>query len=403
MNLQPFLYHTQLRNYLRAEKKTWDWFSSVKVKEEQLQEFKSNLLKNTYRLDKESHPELYEKVQLAKDKLGLAVEVTVYQAQNAVDNNAGISYVSGEAHLVLSGQIMKLLTGDELLSVLAHELSHVRLFTVENAEFEVTDRIITSIANDYRSEDVYIETARLFRLYMELYCDRGSLLVTENIETVLSGLIKINTGLDKVSVESYLKQAEEIFISEKVKSGDETHPESYIRVRALKLWETQEEKSEKEITSMIEGDTQLNGLDIFKQQKMNELTFNLLKLFLKPKWTRTTAVLSLAKQYKSNFKTDDAIVINDEFIDLVHSLSKSVKEYLAYVLLDFALVDPTLEDVPLGFAFQLAEDLLLKEFFNEVVKKELKLGERKLADLHKKAAKALSEIKESNQEHIYEE
>lgn len=403
MNFQPFNYHLQLRSNLKAQKKTWDWFSSVRVKDEQLLEFKSNLLKNTYRLDKESNPELYEKVQIAKDKLGLNIEVTLYQAQNSTDNNAGISYLPGEAHIVLSGQIMKLLTGDELLSILAHELSHVRLFTIENAEFEVTDRIITSIANDHRSDDVYIETARLFRLYMELYCDRGSLLVTGNIETVLSGLIKINTGLDKVSVESYLKQSEEIFIAEKAKSEYQTHPENYIRVRALKLWETENEKAENKISDMIEGDTQLNGLDIFKQNKIKDLTFSLIKLFLKPKWTRTTAVLSLAKQYKSDFKTDDTIVINDELIHNIHSLSKSVKEYLSYVLLDFALVDPSLEDVPMGFAFQLAEDLMLKDFFNDVVKKEQKFGERKLTDLHKKAAKALSEIKESNQEHIYED
>lgn len=403
MNLQPFNYHLDLRNHLRAQKKTWDWFSSVKVKDEQLQEFKSGLLKNTYRLDKESNPEIYEKIQIVKDKLGLNVEVTVYQAQNSMDNNAGISYLPGEAHIVLSGQLMKLLTGDELLSVLAHELSHVHLFTIENYEFEVADRLITSIANDYRSEDVYIETARLFRLYMELYCDRGSLLVCGNIETVLSGLLKITTGLDKVSVESYLKQAEEIFATEKVRAEYQTHPENYIRVRALKLWDTEKEKAEKEIKKMIEGETQLNGLDIFKQNKLKDLTFTLIKLALKPKWTRTTAVLSLAKQYKSDFKTDDSIVINDELIQSISLLSASVKEYLAYVLLDFALVDPTLEDVLMGFAFQIAEDLLLKDHFNEVIKKELKLGERKLSDLHKKAAKALSEIKESNQEHIYEE
>lgn len=403
MNLQPFNYHIKLRDNLKSQKKTWDWFSSVKVKDEQLQEFKSNLLKNTYRLDKENNLELYEKVQFAKDKLGLNIDVTIYQAQNSIDNNAGISYLAGEAHIVLSGQIMKLLTDAELLSILAHELSHVRLFTIDNSEFEVADRIITSIANDHRSEDVYIETARLFRLYMELYCDRGSLLVTENVETVLSGLIKINTGLDKVSVESYLKQAEEIFIAEKAKSEYQTHPENYIRVRALKLWDIENDKSESKIIEMIEGDIQLNDLDIFKQNKIKEFTFSLIKLILKPKWTRTTAVLSLAKQYRSDFKTDDTIVINDEFVIDISSLSKSVKEYLSYVLLDFALVDPTLEEVPSGFAFQLAEDLMLKDCFNDVVKKELKLGERKLMELQKKAAKALSEVKESNQEHIYED
>jgi Zn-dependent protease with chaperone function len=403
MNLQPLHYHIKLRNKLKEQTKTWDWFSSVKVKDEQLLEFKTNLLKNTYRLDKESNVELYDKVQLAKDKLGLTIDVTIYQAQNSTDINAGISYLPGEAHIVLSGQIMKLLTDEELLSVIAHELSHVRLFSIENAEFEIADRIITAIANDYRSEDVFIETARLFRLYMELYCDRGSLLVTENLDAVLSSLIKINTGLSKVSVESYLKQAAEIFEAEKAKSEYQTHPENYIRVSALKLWHTYQEHAETKISEMIEGAIQLNGLDIFKQHKIHELTCSLIQLLLKPKWTRTTAILSLAKQYKNDFKTDDAIVINDAFVDNIQSLSTSIKEYLSYVLLDFALVDPTLEDVPMGLTFQLAEDLMLKEVYNEIVKKELKLGERKLSELQKKAAKALSEIKESKQEHLYED
>jgi hypothetical protein len=402
MNLQPFDYQIQLCNHLKGVEKTWNWFSSVKVKDDQLEEFKSNLLKNTYRLDKENNPEIYEKVEIAKDKLGLDLEITVYQAQNTVDLNAGISYLHGEAHIVLTGQIMKLLTSEELLSVIAHELGHVRLFTLQNSDFEVTDRIITSIANDYRSEDVYIETARLFRLYMELYCDRCSLLVTGSLENVLSGLIKISTGLDKVSVESYLKQSDEIFNMEKVKSEYDTHPENYIRVKSLKLWESAPELAEAQIKEIIEGQIQLSGLDIFKQFKLKDLTLRLIKLFLKAKWTRTTAVQSLAKQYDSNFSFDDAIFINDELIAEVNSMSTSVKEYLAYVFLDFALVDPTLEDVPMGLAFQLAEDLSLKDFFNEIVKKELKLGERKLADLQKKSAKAFSEINESSDEHIYE-
>lgn len=403
MILQPLNYHIKLRDSFKKQTKTWEWFSSFKVKDEQLKEFKSDLLKNTYRLDKESNVDLYGMVEKAKVKLGLDIEVTIYQAHNSIENNAGISYLPGEAHIVLSGQVLKLLDSDELLSIIAHELSHVRLFTIENSEFEVVGRIITSIANDYRSEDVYIETARLFRLYMELYCDRGSLLVCEKIEPVLSGLIKLNTGLEKVSVDSYIKQAEEIFASEKVKSEFQTHPENYIRVLALKIWDSSKEEGNDRILEMIEGDIQLNGLDIFKQYKIHDLTFRLIKLMLKPKWSRSTAVLSLARQYKSDFKTDDTIVINDELLNELRPLSKSVKEYLSYILLDFALVDPSLEDVPMGFAFQLAEDLSLKETFNDIVKKELKLGERKLSDLHKKSAKALSEILESNQEHVYEE
>jgi Peptidase family M48 len=403
MKLSLFQYNKQLRDYLKIQKKTWDWFSSVQVKEEQLLEFKTGRLKNTYRLDKEGYPELYIMVNQAKEMLGLTLDVTLYQAQNSIDNNAGISYVNGEAHLVLSGPIIKLLNGDEMLAVIAHELAHVLFFSIENAELEVADRIITSIANDYRSEDVYLETAKLFRLYMELFCDRASLVVTKDLNVVLAGLIKINTGLEKVSVEGYLKQADEIFASQKVKAELETHPENYIRVRALSLWNADNIKADEEIIKMIEGDIEMQSLDIFKQEKIKLLTFDLIKLMLKPKWIKTTAVLSLARQYDSNFKADENVFVTEELLNKINLLSNSVKEYLTYILLDFALVDPTLEDVPMGFAFQIAENLGLKENFNVVVKKELKLGDRKLTELHNKSSQAFASVNESTQEHIYEE
>jgi hypothetical protein len=402
MDLTVLKYHIQLRDHLKAQGKTWEWFESAKVREEQLKEFKSNLLKNTYRLDKDENPALYDKVNFAKEKLGLQTEVTLYQAQNSADLNAGISCLPGEAHIVLSGQIVKLMNDDELLSILAHELSHARLFTIDKGEFEVSDRIITSIANDSRSNDVYVETARLFRLYMELYCDRGSLLVVGNIETVLSSLIKVNTGLDKVSVQSYMKQAEEIFAAEKVQSEYDTHPENYIRVKALKAWEENKEGAEREITRMIEGETRMNSLDIFGQYNLRDLSFQLIKLLVKPKWMQSTAVMSLCRQYKSDFTPDPKIVITDAMAATFSELSVTVKEYLSFILIDFSLVDPTLEEVPMGFAFQLAEDLGLKEAFNKSIKSELKLGDRKLSETHKKCAQALSEMKESNEEHIYE-
>lgn len=404
MNLTPFPYHSDLRDKLKSQNKVWDWFSSVSVKEDQLKELKTNLLKNTYRLDKVENVNLYQKIDMIKEELGIKnVDVTIYQAQNSFENNAGVIFVSGEGHLVLSGQILKLLTDEEMFSVLAHELSHVRFFSTDNGELEVADRVISSIANDYRTKDVYLETARLFRLYMELYCDRGALALTKDLNIVLSGLIKLNTGLEKVSVESYLKQADEILLDKKVKAEQPTHPENYIRAKALKLWNDKDENFEDNIKKLVEGDAEIDSLDLFKQDKIKHLTFDLLSLILKPKWMRTIATQSLAKQYDSNFSIDEKKFVNDTFLELLDKSSDSVKEYLSYVILDFALVDPNLEEVPLGFGFQLSEDFNLKEEFKKVVKKELKIGDKKLIELYNRSTKDLSKIKEAKEEYIYEE
>jgi hypothetical protein len=393
MSLEPLDYHRKLTEYLKTQEKLWDWFSSFKVQEEQLQKFKDDLLKNTYRMTPESEPEIYEKVNLAKEKLSLQSDVIVYQAQNTQDYNAAISCLPGECHIVLTGQILKLLTPEELLSVIAHELSHAILFTIENGIYEITDRMITSIANDIQAEGEFIETARLFRVYTEVFCDRGSFIVTENLDTVLSSLIKINTGLEKVSVPSYLKQAEEIFSKDKVKTEGLSHPENFIRSRALHLWSTQAENSDNEVRRMIEGDIDMDSLDIFKQKKVNSLTFDVIQNITSYPFMRTPEIMALAGQYFEKYKPLDQ---TPELEFDLNQYEKSVQEYLVYILIDFALVDGSLEQAPFGIAFQLGEKLGISEQLDKAIQKELKLSDRKLDELKTKSTQILSTIDEKD-------
>ena len=52
----------------------------------------------------------------------------------------------------------------------------------------------------------------------------------------MSTLVKMTTGLTEVDADSYVRQAEEIFSKDSVQANQLTHPESYIRARALMLW-----------------------------------------------------------------------------------------------------------------------------------------------------------------------
>ena len=116
------------------------------------------------------------------------------------------------------------------------------------ATLEVADRIITAIANNYNSEASYFETARLFRLYTEIFCDRGAYTVLGKTEPVITSLVKASTGLDKVNAESYVKQADEIFSAESAtKAATVTHPENFIRAKAIQLWHEKKDGSEEEI------------------------------------------------------------------------------------------------------------------------------------------------------------
>src|SRR6185503_7029142 len=193
-------YHQKVKDHFKAQTKTWDYFFVAKNKEGQLQQFKTELLKNTYKFDPATENFIYDKVAIAKEKLDLQnLSVTVYQAQYTDELNASIVYLHNEAHIVFSGPVTKLLNEEELLAVLAHELTHIKLYSMLDGDLEVADRIITAIANNYNSEASYFETARLFRLYTEIFCDRGAYTVIEKISPVISSLVKVSTGLDNIN------------------------------------------------------------------------------------------------------------------------------------------------------------------------------------------------------------
>ncbi|HEY0655504.1 MAG TPA: SprT-like domain-containing protein [Chryseosolibacter sp.] len=397
-------YHKKVSDYFRAQTKTWDFFAAAKTKEDQLKQYKTELLKNTYKFDPSVDVGLYKKVAVAREKLGLQhLEVTLHQAQYTDELNASIIYLEKEAHIVFSGQLIQLLSDEEMQGVIAHELAHIKLYTLQQGELEVTDRIITAIANNHGSEAAYFETARIFRLYTEIFCDRGAYTVLGSTGPVITSLVKVATGLQHVNAESYLKQADEIFSSDRdVKTSGISHPENFIRARAIQLWLEKQEDAEKEITRMIEGVADLDQLDIFMQREVAELTKKFLQLYLKPKWFQSTLVISHAKQYFPDFSWDENAVITNEFREKIENSHPSIKDYLSYVLLDFALLDRGLEDVPTGWAFQIAEDLELKPAFNSIVKKELKFSDKKLQQHKQKTLSAYYGVKEGEGEQIYE-
>jgi len=382
-------YHAATASYFKQQQSVWQFFSNVTHKEEELQEYKTHLLKNSYKFDLACHDDLFEHLNRAKEKLGISFPVTVYQAEHSEEMNATILYVNEEAHIVFSGKLISSLTGEELLAVLAHELMHAILYRQQDGDLEIADRIITAIGNHPGSTPAHYETARLFKLYTEIFCDRGAYLVTGSYTPIISSLVKIATGLQTVNADSYIKQAEEIFSSDAfTKAQGVTHPENFIRARAIWLWHEKGPVAEPIITQMLEGHAGLDELDLFKQQNLALLTESVIKCLMSPSWMQTPLNIALAKQYFGNISFTGA----PEAISLRNSVERlhpNLKDYLAYVLYDFATADKALEDVPLGYAFYLADELQLESAFAAAVKKERKLTDKKTTTLKRTTLSAL--------------
>ena len=397
-DLQPLPYHSALRNYFKAhERELWSWMSSTQSKLNYTENLRLELLKSTYRLDAESHDTLYRSVEEARTRLGLAIPVTVYQSQHTPTPNAALYYIPGEGHIVFSGPLMSLLSPVELTAVIGHELAHYLLWQQDNGDYLITDRLLQTILHDGRAAPSHIQSARWFQLYTETYCDRGSLLAAGEMTAAISALVKIETGIPEVSAASYLKQANEIFQNSKVSTEQLTHPEAFIRARALALWVDKRDHAIPEIASMVEGSPGLDDYDLLRQATLTNDTRRALEKFLAPKWFQTDPVLGHARMFFGDFKPlprerAGSFDAESDLDDLAkHAVDdKQLCNYLCYLLLDFVVADPELDDMPFAAALQFSKQLGIESEFERVAGKELKLKARDLARIKKEAAELLA-------------
>lgn len=394
--LQPLTYHEALASYLQVhEPATWSWFDSAQAQANYAENLRLDLLKQTYRLDPASHAEAYAALTEAKEKLGLgAVPASLYQSQVSHSLNAALFHLPGEIHVVFDGGVLQLLDARELRGVLGHELAHYLLWSEHERRFLVADRAALGMANDQRSEPSHVASARLLRLYTEIYADRGALKVTGDPAPVISGLVKMSTGLTQVDPGSYARQAEEIFSRSKVRTEGVSHPEAFIRARAITLWANGAPDVEAEIERMIEGATPLEQLDLVGQHRLTELTRRWITELLRPAWFQTEPVRAHTRLFFDDFipaspadtGARPPAPLDDAWVAELRDRDGSVRDYLCYVLLDFAAIDPELEQEPLRVAFALAARAGWADRLETLATKELKLKKRDVQKVREQAS-----------------
>src|SRR5262245_32092722 len=111
--LLPLPYHSQVVGYLQQhEPEVWAWACTQKARSEHIEEVRANLLRNSYRLEADAHPEIHTALREAMQRLGIDAPATLYQA-GGQEMNASLVFVPGEIHVVLLGQILERLSESE--------------------------------------------------------------------------------------------------------------------------------------------------------------------------------------------------------------------------------------------------------------------------------------------------
>jgi Zn-dependent protease with chaperone function len=381
----PLPYHVEVVRHLEGqEADLWKWFSADGLREEQAEAVRLELLKSTYRLEPDAHPALHAAAREVASRLGLDGPVALYQAQGATGPNASLAYLPGEPHVVLHGPVGDRLGPPELRAVLGHELAHFLLLD-RWAEFRVATHLLAAMVADEAAEPAHAVTARRFALYTEVYCDRAAHLACGgDLFAAVSALVKIGTGIGEVSAESYLRQADEIFGKEGPRTEGVTHPETFVRARAMRLWAESPGLGAEELREVIEGRMALAELDLLGQLAVSGLTRRLIGALLRSAWLQTEPLLAHARLFFDDFAPSGA---PDPTLGAALAAGdEKLLDYGCYVLLDFAAADRDLEDAPLAAALLLADELAVGERFRKIAAKELGLKKKQLEALDAGAA-----------------
>jgi hypothetical protein len=365
LQLTPLPYHRDVVQYLKSnESEIWAWASSLNVQEQHIAEVRSSLLKETYRLDANAYSNVYAILNQAKKKLGVQVPVTLYQASEG-SLNASLCYLPDEAHIVFTGPILDILSEDELLAVFGHELAHYLLWSKNEGEFHIADRILNHVCADPSVSVSHLETARLYALFTEIYADRGATFVAQSPYPSISSLVKVQTGMRHVDAVSYLQQAKEINTSTLSLSQGNSHPENYLRAEATEKWWNQDLDAEEWVQQYFRGPINLTRLDLIAQAKLVSLTRQFINTILTPELTNSEHILLQVKNYFPDWSNKESKL---KLADVTtEKLDSSVLEYLNYVMLDLALADDDLHEHALTLMTQVAMQIGSAEQFKKAL------------------------------------
>lgn len=378
-------YHRAVLSQVRrVDERAW---AALRDGEAQDDGLSDALLRNTYRLEAESHAELHAAGRRAADALGLQMELEFFQAQGAGQPNASLLHQSDRAVILFEGPLLERLDAEELTAVCGHELAHRVLWTLEDGAYLAVDRLLDAAAADARTPAQYLETHRRWVMACELFADRGALVACGDLGTTVRALLKVQTGLGSVDPAAYLRQASELDLS--TGSRGTSHPEGVARAWALQNW-----LADEDVEVLLTGPLDVDSPDLLDAALLREVSMDFAAHIAQAEGLRSDTVATYAAGFADppgplgvpggavpRFDEPLAIrPVDGAPIPRPRALTGATRQYLCYLLLDLATADPELGDDGLIASLGVARRAGLSEY-DDLADDELGWSDKRRAEL----------------------
>jgi len=220
----------------------------------------NQLLSTSVRVTKEIFPNINSAIENVFKRLKIENNLNFFVTANHFQTQASCSAMplGDSAEIILTSKLIELLNGEELESVIAHEVAH---FYYQHALYPQPNSSMNRV-----------ETLNLlnFSRAAEISADRIGFIGCGSLESSLRAMLKITSGLSdkylKFNFSNYLDQLREL----KEIKGDKnlmysTHPNFLNRMQAL-IWFSMSNEYNQDLNSNKKGSLDLKTVD----QKIDE-------------------------------------------------------------------------------------------------------------------------------------
>jgi hypothetical protein len=387
--IKPLKYHDQVAQWLQQDERgVWDWFSNRKLQDEQDGETRDLLLKETYRLSRETHGSAYECCETAMGKLGVEAPVTLYQAGDGA-MNAALFFIPGEIHIVLYGPVLEKLSQIELTALFGHEVSHYLLWTFEGRRYRIAQQIIDDSVAQSSGDYALYETARLYMLATEVFADRGAALAAGASEPAIAVLLKVMTGLNATDPKAFLTQAAELDAKGDI-TKSASHPERSVRAMFVDRWQSGEPDIDVWVISKLKGPMAIGNLDVLGQKRLGEITCEFFSLFLRETDLASAMVVTQVQQFFPDWTEEMPVLDIAKLREAAED--RSIKDYLIALIIDLAHADPDQTEEMLARGGKFATSIDWEDEYRENLKALLKMRKTQIDRIMKSSAKLTWEV-----------